>query len=128
MGAEVANFHKRELQRLAEGIVRVSDQDCDHDAKRKKQVAGAPGTGELYLCSGYDLYTTLEPCIMCSMGLVHSRIRRVFYMQRNLEFGGLGGKLCIHTEPSLNHRFEVFQVTLPDVTTSPETVRYQNGA
>ena len=43
-----------------------------------------------YLCTGLDLYITREPCIMCSMALVHARIRRVFYGAASGTFGGLG--------------------------------------
>ncbi|XP_002742156.1 putative inactive tRNA-specific adenosine deaminase-like protein 3 [Saccoglossus kowalevskii] len=61
-----------------------------------------------YLCTGYDLYITHEPCIMCAMALVHSRINRVFYgiMCPN---GALGSRYKIHTQSGLNHHFEVFK-------------------
>lgn len=41
------------------------------------------------------------------MALVHSRIGRVFYGVRDRRRGALGSKYLIHTEASLNHRFEV---------------------
>lgn len=65
-----------------------------------------------YLCTGYDLYTTREPCIMCSMALVHSRIRRVFYGCQS-ENGGLGSAYKIHCQKGLNHHFQVFKGILP---------------
>lgn len=60
-----------------------------------------------YLCTGLDCYVTREPCVMCSMALLHSRIRRVCYGCPNKD-GGLGSKFKIHLEPKLNHHFEVF--------------------
>ena len=36
-------------------------------------------TDDNYYLTGYDLYIFREPCIMCAMALVHSRVRRVFY-------------------------------------------------
>jgi tRNA-specific adenosine deaminase 3 len=61
-----------------------------------------------YLCSQFDAYLTIEPCSMCSMALLHSRIGRVIYGSSNPLLGGLGGKFFIHTEKSLNHHFEVY--------------------
>lgn len=60
-----------------------------------------------YLCTGYDVYTTNEPCIMCSMALVHSRARRVMFALKNEENGALTSTK-LHTIQALNHRYEVF--------------------
>jgi tRNA-specific adenosine deaminase 3 len=82
-----------------------------------------------YLCTGYDLYVTHEPCCMCAMACVHSRFRRVFYgislmeekdfitnrdvmanEKRNIiGMGGLGSVFRVHEEPSVNHHFEVYK-------------------
>ncbi|CAB5118706.1 unnamed protein product [Rhizophagus irregularis] len=62
-----------------------------------------------YLCKGFDIFITHEPCIMCSMALVHSRIGRVFYGHSNKVSGGLGSCYKIHTHNSLNHHFKVFK-------------------
>ncbi|XP_013881662.1 putative inactive tRNA-specific adenosine deaminase-like protein 3 [Austrofundulus limnaeus] len=64
-----------------------------------------------YICSGYDLYVTREPCVMCAMALVHSRIGRVFYGTTSAD-GALGTRFKIHSLKDLNHRFEVFSGVL----------------
>ena len=62
-----------------------------------------------YLCTGYDLYLTHEPCTMCAMALVHSRIGRVFYAQPCAESGALGSRYSVHEIASLNHHFRVYR-------------------
>lgn len=64
-----------------------------------------------YICTGYDLYVTREPCVMCAMALVHSRISRVFYGTAFSD-GALGTKFKIHTQKDLNHRFDVYKGVL----------------
>ncbi|KAM4558441.1 putative inactive tRNA-specific adenosine deaminase-like protein 3 isoform 2-T2 [Odontesthes bonariensis] len=64
-----------------------------------------------YICTGYDLYVTREPCVMCAMALVHSRIGRVFYGTTSAD-GALGTKVKIHSQKDLNHRFEVYRGVL----------------
>lgn len=61
-----------------------------------------------YLCTGYEAYILREPCIMCSMALVHARIKRVFFCFDNVLKGGLKSRTKLQTIPSLNHHFEVF--------------------
>ena len=61
-----------------------------------------------YLCRTFDVYTTLEPCCMCAMALLHSRVRRVVFGSRNAAFGGLGSRVRVHQQPNLNHRFSVY--------------------
>lgn len=60
-----------------------------------------------YLCTGYYLYATHEPCVMCSMALVHSRVKRVFYGV-SCKNGGLETLCKLHTVKDLNHHYEVF--------------------
>lgn len=64
-----------------------------------------------YLCTGLDLYIYQEPDLMSSMALVHSRIRRVYFIHPDLHEGALlSGNGHIHQLRSLNHHYRVFQL------------------
>lgn len=79
--------------------------------KASKKVSDSEARTQPYICSLYDLYVTREPCVMCAMALVHSRIGRVFYGSASAN-GALGTKFKIHTRKDLNHHFEVYRGVL----------------
>ena len=67
-----------------------------------------------YLCYGLILYSAYEPDIMSSMALVHSRIHSVYFKHRNVDFGGLGSKIFVHSLRSLNHHYNAYQIIKVD--------------
>jgi tRNA-specific adenosine deaminase 3 len=89
-----------------------------------------PKTGP-YICTGYDVYVTREPCAMCAMALVHSRVRRVFYGCPSPQ-GALGTQVKLHTLKGLNHHYEVFAGILEKdcesiQTTFPKNFIHRSG-
>ncbi|EOD30528.1 hypothetical protein EMIHUDRAFT_456525 [Emiliania huxleyi CCMP1516] len=66
-----------------------------------------------YLCNGCDVFVTVEPCPMCAMALVHSRIRRLVYALP-APGGACGSAYRVHTIPSINHHYQVVRGLLRD--------------
>ncbi|OQE16775.1 hypothetical protein PENSTE_c023G08980 [Penicillium steckii] len=54
-----------------------------------------------------DLYVTVEPCIMCASALRQYKIRKVYFGCANDRFGGTGGVLTIHSDPSIDPGYPV---------------------
>ncbi|XP_053593896.1 probable inactive tRNA-specific adenosine deaminase-like protein 3 [Microplitis demolitor] len=65
-----------------------------------------------YLCTKYWVFLDQEPCAMCAMALLHSRVGLVFYNAANKTHGVLGSKTSLHTLPGLNHRYKVWSSAL----------------
>ena len=68
------------------------------------------GEEEQYYAHLYDVYTTHEPCTMCCMALVHSRIRRlIFWKGTKTGARELGWMKGDEEDPTLNHRYLCFE-------------------
>ena len=80
-----------------------------------------------YLCLDLEFYLTHEPCVMCSMALLHSRVGRVIFEKRMRLTGGLtagdkeseaedapGLSYGLFWRPSLNWKFLTWQWRLDD--------------
>ncbi|KAJ5473666.1 hypothetical protein N7475_003232 [Penicillium sp. IBT 31633x] len=55
-----------------------------------------------------DLYVTVEPCVMCASALKQYRIRSVYFGCANDRFGGTGGVLSLHSDPSIDPTYPVY--------------------
>lgn len=58
------------------------------------------------------LYVTLEPCIMCSGGIVNSRLKRVVFGARDPKAGAVSTLYRLLNDQRLNHQVEVTEGVL----------------
>ncbi|KAI7688170.1 hypothetical protein SSS_01678 [Sarcoptes scabiei] len=105
--AEVSEIHKRfKMNPLEKSIGEQSQESTNDDQIYQND----------YLCTDYECFLSQEPCLMCAMALIHSRIRRVFfYSSINSEISiSCNDKAYsihqLHFNSKLNHRHEVWQL------------------
>jgi len=58
----------------------------------------------VHLLNDMYVYMEKEPCIMCAMALLHSRVKGVFFSQTSCDMGGFS-KYRLHLLKEVNHRF-----------------------
>lgn len=93
---------------LCHSVSHVIDAVAAIDRRNGRLVEGQPPP---YLLSGLSLFTTHEPCLMCSMSLLHSRIAVVYYLRKSPHAGGLGSVYQVHEDKGLNHKFQAWHWT-----------------
>lgn len=110
--AEYQQQQQQQQQPTEEEEMRsASEQPAGYKRGRSGNKTAAPASPTAYLANNLDVFVSHEPCAMCAMALVHSRVGRVFYGYANPVHGGLGSVFRIHLIPSLNHHFRSFQCT-----------------
>ncbi len=64
---------------------------------------------------GCELYSTVEPCIMCCGAIIQARISKVVYSIPDEKFGGVESLYQIFENRRVNHRPEVRKIYIKDV-------------
>jgi tRNA-specific adenosine deaminase 3 len=75
--------------------------NCDYDFNDPNQ----------YYLENLYLITFKEPCFMCAMALVHSRIKRIYYFEDNTLDGAMKSLIKINNY-NLNHNYLIFKVKI----------------
>ncbi len=97
-----------------QGVSELMKEDSNKTVPEceKEEIGSTEKKDGSYLCTGLDMYLSHEPCLMCSMALVHARIRKVFFCTETPGSGGLVSVARLQEIKSINHSFEVFQLKL----------------
>ncbi|HEY9094989.1 MAG TPA: tRNA adenosine(34) deaminase TadA, partial [Hydrogenophaga sp.] len=84
----------------------ISAHDPTAHAELVALRAGALAMGN-YRLDACELFVTLEPCAMCSGGMLHARLKRVVYGAPDPKTGAAGSVVDLFAQPTLNHQTEV---------------------
>ena len=63
-----------------------------------------------YLLTNLTAFMTHEPCLLCSMALLHSRISCLVYLRKSEGAGGCGSEYGLHEQKGTNHHFQAWCV------------------
>ena len=56
----------------------------------------------------YDLYVTLEPCIMCAGAISHARVGRLFYGACDYKFGAIENGAMVYSGNKCGYKPEIY--------------------
>ncbi|KAJ9097113.1 hypothetical protein QFC19_006888 [Naganishia cerealis] len=100
-------YDNRNNSFLEHSILNAIAGIAEQEKSRRSKDSTIADTG--YLCQNLLVYTSHEPCIMCCMALVHSRISKITYIKPVPSTGGLESHYQLGDRPSLNWRFKIWK-------------------
>ncbi|TFK81833.1 hypothetical protein K466DRAFT_666881 [Polyporus arcularius HHB13444] len=103
----VINVPSSSLEQVSAALSEPHTHVIAPQPSSESQPEGEVRNGAHYLLTSLTLFTTHEPCIMCSMALLHSRVKEVFYLIPMAKTGGCGSLTCIPRLEGVNHRYTV---------------------
>ncbi|KAN0087432.1 hypothetical protein V8E55_006053 [Tylopilus felleus] len=107
-GYDTRTSTRHPLRHAALDVIRqIADDRAQRPPPAVEAGEEAAKNGAQYLLTGLSLFITHEPCVMCTMALLHSRVKEVFYLVPMPQTGGCGGVACIPALKGVNHRFSI---------------------
>ncbi|KAF8908943.1 hypothetical protein CPB84DRAFT_1843297 [Gymnopilus junonius] len=109
------NSTRHPLRHAAVNTIRKLADYCASDDPIKSSLILDSSSDEVarngthYLLTNRSFFITHEPCIMCSMALLHSRVKDIFFLYPMSQTGGCGGCACLPALKGVNHRFGILQ-------------------
>ncbi|KAG0145878.1 hypothetical protein CROQUDRAFT_63429 [Cronartium quercuum f. sp. fusiforme G11] len=100
---------------MINNVARLDQLKLRHplDEKGEVDVMSIP-----YLLTNLVVFATHEPCLCCSMALLHSRIKHLFYLIPSPGSGGCGSVFHVHEQEGLNHKFYSWKLKSDKLPTS----------
>ena len=88
---------------IGRGRNRREEKQAVYSHAEMEAMAQANAALDSWRLEGCDLYVTLEPCPMCSGGIINSRIRRVVYGAADTKAGCCGSVTDLFALPFNHH-------------------------
>ncbi len=63
---------------------------------------------KVHRLDGFDLYCSLEPCLMCTSVIYQSKIRRVYFAIEDKKNGALLNNYKLAFKKNINHKIQIY--------------------
>ncbi|MGN0916330.1 MAG: tRNA adenosine(34) deaminase TadA [Succinivibrio sp.] len=104
VGAVIADSEGRIISRGYNQTITKNDPTAHAEVVALRKAGKKLGN---YRLLDLNIFVTLEPCVMCSMALIHARIKGLYFGAYDLKTGACGSVFNTITDERHNHRIEV---------------------